>query len=185
MEQSTTNVDHVEKSTLNDEVAEHAKHGDAETEKWIAASATDATEIDAATSKRLFWKINRRVLVIMLITYFCQSLDKGTLNFSSIMGIQKDAHLHGQQVISLSQHRHVCLRSNLVNSIPGSAQSCTWVSWLESTRRTSCFRNFLLANFLRQSKVNILHTTASLTNLACFCGAQWLRVQQHQLIGVP
>lgn len=26
-------------------------------------------------------------------TYFCQSLDKGTLGFSSIMGIQKDAHL--------------------------------------------------------------------------------------------
>lgn len=54
--------------------------------------------IDAATNKRLFWKINRRVLVIMLVTYFCQSLDKGTLGFSSIMGIQTDAHLVGQEV---------------------------------------------------------------------------------------
>jgi hypothetical protein len=32
----------------------------------------------------------------MLGTYFCQSLDKGTLGFSSIMGIRKDAHLVGQ-----------------------------------------------------------------------------------------
>ena len=32
----------------------------------------------------------------MLGTYFCQSLDKGTLGFSSIMGIQEDANLQGQ-----------------------------------------------------------------------------------------
>ncbi|KAK7707232.1 hypothetical protein SLS57_009401 [Botryosphaeria dothidea] len=31
----------------------------------------------------------------MLGTYFCQSLDKGTLGFSSIMGIQEDANLKG------------------------------------------------------------------------------------------
>ncbi|KAH7346010.1 major facilitator superfamily domain-containing protein [Pyrenochaeta sp. MPI-SDFR-AT-0127] len=54
-------------------------------------------EIDEATNKRLFWKINRRILAIQLVTYFCQSLDKGTLNFASIMGIKKDAHLVGQQ----------------------------------------------------------------------------------------
>ncbi|KAF2112545.1 major facilitator superfamily domain-containing protein [Lophiotrema nucula] len=54
-------------------------------------------EIDAATNKRLFWKINRRILAIQLVTYFCQSLDKGTLNFASIMGIKKDAKLVGQE----------------------------------------------------------------------------------------
>jgi hypothetical protein len=27
--------------------------------------------IDAATNKRLFWKVNRPVLVVMLVTYFC------------------------------------------------------------------------------------------------------------------
>ncbi|KAJ4253928.1 hypothetical protein NW762_010326 [Fusarium torreyae] len=56
-----------------------------------------AVEIDATTNKRLFWKINRRILAIQLITYFCQSLDKGTLNFASIMGIKEDANLHGQE----------------------------------------------------------------------------------------
>lgn len=31
--------------------------------------------------------------LIMVQTYFCQALDKGTLGFSSIMGIQEDAGL--------------------------------------------------------------------------------------------
>lgn len=33
----------------------------------------------------------------MVITYFLQALDKGTLSFTSIMGIQKDLKLHGQE----------------------------------------------------------------------------------------
>ncbi|RAL08856.1 putative MFS transporter [Aspergillus homomorphus CBS 101889] len=56
-----------------------------------------ATVLDEATNKRLFWKITRRILVIQVITYFCQSLDKGILNYASIMGIKADAHLVGQQ----------------------------------------------------------------------------------------
>jgi hypothetical protein len=54
--------------------------------------------IDAATNKRLRKLIDRRVLAVMIFTYFLQALDKGTLSFASIMGIQKDAHLVGQQV---------------------------------------------------------------------------------------
>lgn len=56
--------------------------------------------IDEATNKRLRKLIDRRVLAIMICTYFLQALDKGTLSFASIMGIQKDAHLVGQQVSS-------------------------------------------------------------------------------------
>lgn len=33
----------------------------------------------------------------MLGTYFCQSLDKGTLGFASVMNIREDANLVGQQ----------------------------------------------------------------------------------------
>ena len=55
-------------------------------------------QIDAATDKRLFWMITRRVLVIQVITYFCQSLDKGILNYASIMGLKEDTHLVGQEV---------------------------------------------------------------------------------------
>jgi hypothetical protein len=54
--------------------------------------------IDEATNKRLRKLIDRRVLAIMIFTYFLQALDKGTLSFASIMGIQKDNHLVGQQV---------------------------------------------------------------------------------------
>jgi hypothetical protein len=57
-----------------------------------------AIEITPDENKRLRKMIDRRVLSIMVFTYFLQALDKGTLSFSSIMGIQKDAHLHGQQV---------------------------------------------------------------------------------------
>ncbi|CZR65743.1 related to allantoate permease [Phialocephala subalpina] len=56
----------------------------------------EVTYVDEKTSKKLFWTINRRILACMLGTYFCQSLDKGTLGFASIMGIKKDAHLVGQ-----------------------------------------------------------------------------------------
>ena len=71
-----------------------AASGDDETARYAGAP----TEIDGKTNKRLFWMVNRRVLFIMLGTYFCQSLDKGTLNFASIMGIKDDANLKGQEV---------------------------------------------------------------------------------------
>ncbi|KAH9933637.1 MFS general substrate transporter [Epithele typhae] len=54
-------------------------------------------EIDEATDRRLRWMIHKRVLVVMVVTYFAQTLDKGTLNFASIMGIIEDTHLVGQQ----------------------------------------------------------------------------------------
>ena len=77
------------------EEALQSENVDEQVARYAAESPID---IDAATNKRLFWKINRRVLVIMLVTYFCQSLDKGTLGFASIMGIKTDAHLVGQEV---------------------------------------------------------------------------------------
>ncbi|OJJ33604.1 hypothetical protein ASPWEDRAFT_87366, partial [Aspergillus wentii DTO 134E9] len=54
-------------------------------------------EVDDATSRRLRRMIDRRVLVIMIFTYFLQALDKGTLSFSSIMGLPEDTGLVGQQ----------------------------------------------------------------------------------------
>ncbi|PMD46859.1 MFS general substrate transporter [Hyaloscypha variabilis F] len=53
--------------------------------------------IDEVTNKRLRKLIDRRVLVVMIFTYFLQALDKGTLSFASIMGIQKYTHLVGQE----------------------------------------------------------------------------------------
>lgn len=57
----------------------------------------EAIEIDEATNRRIRNMIHRRILPCMIGTYFLQALDKGTLAFSSIMGIKDDANLVGQQ----------------------------------------------------------------------------------------
>ncbi|KAI5300654.1 hypothetical protein KEM56_002293, partial [Ascosphaera pollenicola] len=54
-------------------------------------------EIDEATNTRLRHMIHWRVLIVMITTYFLQALDKGTMSFTSIMGLREDLHLHGQQ----------------------------------------------------------------------------------------
>lgn len=76
----------------------HAASNDLDMNEKANPLADPGIDIDAATDRRLFWKITRRILVIQVITYFCQSLDKGILNYASIMGIKTDAHLVGQEV---------------------------------------------------------------------------------------
>ncbi|KAL4869462.1 hypothetical protein BDV12DRAFT_196306 [Aspergillus spectabilis] len=88
-------------------VAMHQENTDPVPEKGLKQVAADdetaayvtgaPVTIDPATSRRLFWLINRRILICMLGTYFCQSLDKGTVGFSSIMGIMDDAGLDGNK----------------------------------------------------------------------------------------
>lgn len=72
---------------------------DAEVADFFAQSSslTGAVIIDEATNIRLRWMVHKRVLSIMVITYFAQALDKGTLNFASIMGIREDTNLKGQE----------------------------------------------------------------------------------------
>lgn len=62
-------------------------------------TAHGRVEIDEATNKRLKKLIDRRILVIMICTYFLQALDKGTMSFASIMGIKTDADLEGGQKV--------------------------------------------------------------------------------------
>ncbi|KAF2477312.1 MFS transporter [Lindgomyces ingoldianus] len=50
-------------------------------------------EISPEENKRLKRMIDKRVLPIMVFTYFIQALDKGTMSFASIMGIREDAKL--------------------------------------------------------------------------------------------
>ncbi|KAG2420366.1 hypothetical protein HFD88_005167 [Aspergillus terreus] len=54
-------------------------------------------DIDEATNKRLRRMIDRRVLAVMICTYFLQALDKGTMSFASVMGIIEDTGMHGQE----------------------------------------------------------------------------------------
>lgn len=77
-------------------------------DKEVAKYATDgAIEIDEATDKRLKKMIDKRILVVMMITYLIQTIDKGGLAFSSIMGIKEDAHLQGNQVGSSRLHQSI------------------------------------------------------------------------------
>jgi hypothetical protein len=68
---------------------------DKEVAKYASAARIEITGAENVRLKRL---IDRRVLPIMIFTYFLQALDKGTLSFASIMGIKTDVHLVGQQV---------------------------------------------------------------------------------------
>lgn len=65
--------------------------------KTAAYAGEAAATIDEKTNKKLFWTVNKRILACMLGTYFCQSLDKGTLGFASVMNIKEDANLQGQE----------------------------------------------------------------------------------------
>jgi hypothetical protein len=74
----------------------------------MAQEGNQPIHIDEATNKRLRWMIHKRVLLVMVsaclylviclwfksfssqvVTYFAQTLDKGTINFASIMGIRE------------------------------------------------------------------------------------------------
>ncbi|KAK8203379.1 hypothetical protein M8818_005270 [Zalaria obscura] len=82
----TANKDHMNYDRVDKELAKYA----------------DAARIDITPeeNKRLKRMIDRRVLVVMVVTYFIQALDKGTMSFASIMGIKPDLHLVGGQQYS-------------------------------------------------------------------------------------
>jgi MFS family permease len=64
----------------------------------VAKYASDvAIVITPEENKRLKRLIDKRVLTFMVFTYFLQAIDKGTLSFTSIMGIREDTHLVGSQ----------------------------------------------------------------------------------------
>jgi hypothetical protein len=70
--------DHVNYDRIDKEVAKYAD------------ATAEAVHISEEENKRLRRLIDRRVLPIMIVTYFLQALDKGTMSFSSIMGIRND-----------------------------------------------------------------------------------------------
>lgn len=78
--------DNTDISRVDKEIQAYAAHGQ--------------VDIDEETNRRLKKLIDRRVLVIMICTYFLQALDKGTMSFSAIMGIKKDANLEDGQKVS-------------------------------------------------------------------------------------
>ncbi|CAD6444249.1 05995047-e79e-49fe-940b-0374692c42c8 [Sclerotinia trifoliorum] len=59
-------------------------------------------EVDPQEAKRVLRKIDIRLMPILFVTYMLQYLDKNSINFSSVYGLQKGTHLVGQQYPWLS-----------------------------------------------------------------------------------
>ncbi|EOD51404.1 allantoate permease [Neofusicoccum parvum] len=89
-------IEKVMSADFSDLKQDHTDYGrlDKEVAKYASAHAI---EISPEENKRLKRMIDRRVLPVMIFTYFLQALDKGTMSFASIMGIQEDLGLVGQQ----------------------------------------------------------------------------------------
>ncbi|KAL1613038.1 hypothetical protein SLS60_001270 [Paraconiothyrium brasiliense] len=79
----------VERVLSTDEKAEHINYDRIDDELAKYANA-EAIEISPEENKRLKRMIDKRVLPIMVFTYFLQALDKGTMSFASIMGLRTD-----------------------------------------------------------------------------------------------
>lgn len=90
-------ISHVERTLSADmDKKDHMNYDrvDSEVQKYTSDIRTFITPEE---NSRLRKMIDKRVLVIMIATYFLQAIDKGTLSFTSIMGLPKDVGLVGQQ----------------------------------------------------------------------------------------
>lgn len=86
---------------------------------------TDASiVITPEENKRLLRKIDLRVLTVMLGSYFFEALDKSTMSYASIMGIQDDLKLEGNQYSWLTTCVYIAIlvfefpQSRLVQILP-------------------------------------------------------------------
>jgi hypothetical protein len=68
---------------------------DKEVAKYTSDTRVDISEEENTRLRRM---IDKRVLVIIIFTYYKRSTKVCTLSFSAIMGIQTDTHIQGQQV---------------------------------------------------------------------------------------
>lgn len=75
--------------SAGDEKVDYANYERVDNEVAKYADATGVA-LSEEEDKRLKKLIDRRVLPIMVFTYFLQALDKGTMSFAAIMGIRQD-----------------------------------------------------------------------------------------------
>jgi hypothetical protein len=56
----------------------------------------DASNIDPQEARRVLRKIDLHVLPLLMVSYMLQYLDKSSINFASVYGLQTGTHLKGQ-----------------------------------------------------------------------------------------
>ncbi|KAF5123753.1 putative transporter [Metarhizium anisopliae] len=93
---ATQNKDGVSTASVDDRVVkDQTDYG--RVDKELAKYISDARiTITPEKNHELRRKIDRRILAVMISTYFLQAIDKGTMSFASIMGIRDDTHLSKQ-----------------------------------------------------------------------------------------
>lgn len=57
----------------------------------------DARTIDPYEAKKVLRKIDWHILPLLMGTYMLQYLDKSSINFAAVFGLEDGTHLHGQQ----------------------------------------------------------------------------------------
>lgn len=62
----------------------------------------DARDVDPDEERRVLRKIDWHVLPLLMGTYMLQYLDKSSINFASVYGLEKGTNLHGQDYSWLS-----------------------------------------------------------------------------------
>lgn len=116
-EKDATDISQIERDMSPEELEKDHMNYDRVDKELVKYANVARIDISEAENKRLKRLIDKRVLPIMIFTYFLQALDKGTLSFASIMGIKTDAHLVGQQVRDLIPSHSTSLRVKLLGSI--------------------------------------------------------------------
>lgn len=74
--------------TINDSATAEALH---------LYHEVEGTDLEPEAARALRWKIDLRLLPLLCITYALQSIDKNTLSYAAVFGLQTDVHLKGTE----------------------------------------------------------------------------------------
>lgn len=102
-EKSSQEPTDVVNNSSGDITAATSKHLDDNYELYKTARDI---EVSPEELKRVLRKIDLRIVTVLFVTYLLQYLDKNSLNFSSVYGLQAGTHLNtkSQQYSWLGKH---------------------------------------------------------------------------------
>ncbi|KAL2818646.1 major facilitator superfamily domain-containing protein [Aspergillus granulosus] len=63
----------------------------------LAVAEGELEDTDDGTLSRLRWKLDMRLLPLLCLTYALQSIDKTTLSYAAVFGLEEDLHLKGTE----------------------------------------------------------------------------------------
>jgi len=114
-------------------------------------------EVSPAEQARVLRKIDFRIIPILFVTYMLQYLDKNSINFSSVYGLQKGTHLKGQDYswLGTSPTSHLYLSRSQVSNDGGGEQvpSSTLATCSSSSLPDICSSVYQLANFFHWQRL--------------------------------